>query len=603
MNSQKKIIYTNEFNDLLGYMVEILGNEFPCKEFTLEHLIISIFDKNKCHANLLLSNFLGKQHIKKLKSIYVDYLTQNSAFNFRPCQKSDIVFFNKELDGIITNSQLEYEYLESKKIGSEHILLALLNSNNGAPKRITDVFNEFGIDYQIIRNKSIVNKKDNMDRNEIIKTIKSQVNPKATSSKTEFIEKYTINLNTLIKNGKIDSLIGRDKEVGMILKVLSRRKKNNVILVGAGGCGKTQIVNGVAERIVRGEVPSNLRDKEIVQLNVMSIVSGTNFRGMMEERVKGLFDELKESKRFILFLDDIQQVIKTSNKDKDTDLSAMIGDILAEGDVSVIGTTTFKDYRNGIESNSSLNRKFQKIVISPNTKDESINIIGNIKNYYEDFHSVIFPNNVIKHIVDLAERYVTDRTLPDSAIDILDLTGANVSISKTDPPYITETKVKIKELTERKTKEINQGRFEIVDEITDEENTLKKILSDYNREKQETKVEVTCNDVAKIVSEMTNIPVSKLSVDEKKKMLTLDATLKEKVIGQDEAIDGICKIIKRNRVGLGNAKRVMGAILMTGQSGVGKCVTKETKIKIRNKKTLEIQELTIEEFMKLATKA
>jgi ATP-dependent Clp protease ATP-binding subunit ClpC len=377
----------------------------------------------------------------------------------------------------------------------------------------------------------------------------------------------------LALDGKIDEIVGREQEINEIIKVLSRRKKNNAVLVGEGGCGKTAIVYGIANMIVNGDVPEILDGKEIVMLNPMALVSGTHFRGMFEERINGLFTELKKNSKYILFIDDIHTVLKNGSKEKDTDISGMIGEALSEGSIKIIGATTFKDYRNSIESNSSLSRKFQKIIIDPVSNAEAVKILTNNKKYYEEFHNVQYTEKAIKKAVDLAERYITDRTLPDSAFDIIDLAGANTSLIDREPIEIQNIKKRIKEIQNEKENSLNNGDFEKIDVLNAEENVLNADVADYRRSNHKDSIEqIVINEdtISNVVSEITKIPVSKLSSSEKSKIAHIDDTLKKSIIGQDEAIDSVCRVIKRNKVGLGDKTKTMANILMVGPTGSGK---------------------------------
>lgn len=575
--------YTLEFNEVMEYMASTLYNEFPTDVLTLEYLILAILDNRNCHANMILDNCLMSENIEELRKIYVSVLDKHT----KPQLKGDKLVFNDDLIKVMDCAKTEAEKLNSSPIGTEHILLAMLNKENNFAE--TEVFEKFRLEYDFIFNKCDVKpqekklengakpkklqaKKINKKNNDI--PLKSQINTKiiSTSSSNEFVEQYTTSLNRLAANGQIDEIVGRKQEINEIIKVLSRRKKNNAVLVGEGGCGKTAIVHGIANLIVNGHVPDVLEDKEIVMLNPMALVSGTHFRGMFEERINGLFKELKKNDKYILFIDDIHTVLKGGSKEKDTDISGMIGEALSEGTIKIIGATTFKDYRNTIESNSSLARKLQKIIIDPTTNAEAIEILKNNKKYYEDYHNVVFTEKAIKKAVDLAERYITDRTLPDSAFDIIDLAGANTSLMDRDPIEIQNLKKRLRDIEKEKDAALNSGDFEKIDSLNAEQNVLNADIADYkrNNDKDIETIEINEDDISNVVSEITKIPVSKLSSSEKAKIAHIDDTLKKSIVGQDEAIDSVCKVIKRNKVGLGDKTKTMANILMVGPTGSGK---------------------------------
>lgn len=575
--------YTLEFNEVMDYMTSTLHNEFPTDVLTLEYLILAILDNRNCHANMILDNCLMSENIEELRKIYVSVLDKH----MKPQLKGDKLVFNDDLIKAMDCAKAEAEKLNCSPIGTEHILLAILNKDNGFAE--TEVFEKFRLEYHFIFNKCDVKPQEKKQEKELKPKklqakkiskknndipLKSQVNTKiiSTSSSNEFVEQYTTSLNRLAANGKIDEIVGRKQEINEIIKVLSRRKKNNAVLVGEGGCGKTAIVYGIANLIVNGDVPDVLEDKEIVMLNPIALVSGTHFRGMFEERIDGLFKELKKNDKYILFIDDIHTVLKSGSKEKDTDISGMIGEALSEGTIKIIGATTFKDYRNTIESNSSLSRKLQKIIIDPTTNAEAVEILENNKKYYEDYHNVVFTEKAIKKAVDLAERYITDRTLPDSAFDIIDLAGANTSLMDREPIEIQNLKKRLRVIEEEKDAALNSGDFEKIDSLNAEQNVLNADIADYKRSnnKDIETIEINEDDISNVVSEITKIPVSKLSSSEKAKIAHIDDTLKKSIIGQDEAIDSVCRVIKRNKVGLGDKTKTMANILMVGPTGSGK---------------------------------
>ena len=584
MSKENETNYTIELNGVLDYMSNVLLNEFPTDVLTPEYLILAILDTRDCHANLILDNCLMSNNIDELRKVYVSVIDSHIKAQL----KDGNVRFNDELVRILNCAKTESEKMNNPQIGTEHVLLAILNKDNNFKEEA--VFGKFMLHYDFIFNKCNIGnneeekqpkasklrpKRINKTKNDNEIPLKSQVNAKAVTSNPSdsSIELYTTSLNKMAKNGKIDDIIGRRTEIEEIIKVLSRRKKNNAILVGKGGCGKTAIVYGLAKLIEEGKVPNVLDGKEIVMLNPMALVSGTHFRGMFEERIKGLFDALQASNKYILFLDDIHTVLKSGSKEKDTDISGMIGDILSEGNVKVIGTTTFKEYRNAIESNVQISRKLQKIIIEPTSIEETIDVLNQNKRYYEDFHNVTYNDKAIEKAVTLADRYITDRSLPDSAFDIIDLAGAKTALVDREPIEIQNTKKRMKQIEKEKSEALNNGEFEKIDSLTIEENVLASDLADYKRDIKKLKlatIDITEGDVADVVSEITKIPVSKLSSNERSKIAHIDETLKKSIVGQDEAVDSVCRVIKRNKVGLGDKNKTMANILMVGPTGSGK---------------------------------
>lgn len=583
MSKKNESNYTIELNGVLDYMSTVLLNEFPTDVLTPEYLILAILDTKDCHANLILDNCLMSNNIEELRRVYVEVIDKH----IKPQLKDGNVMFNDELIRILDCAKIESEKLNNSQVGTEHVLLAILNKENNFNEE--SVFDKFMLQYEFIFNKCNINtqlqdnepKANKLKPKKISKArkdipLKSQVNTKTVAniaSSDSPIELYATSLNNLAKNGKIDEIIGRDEEIKEIIKVLSRRKKNNAILVGKGGVGKTAIVYGIAKMIEDGKVPSVLEGKEIVMLNQMALVSGTHFRGMFEERMKALIDTLQANDKYILFIDDIHTVVKSGSKEKDGDISGMIGNLLSEGTVKVIATTTFKEYRNAIESNTQLSRKLQKIVIEPTSIDDTIKILSNNKKYYEDYHGVRYGEKTIEKAVKLADRYITDRSLPDSAFDIIDLAGAKTALIDREPIEIQNTKKRMRQIEEEKNEALNNGDFEKIDSLTIEENVLASDLSDYKRDIKKLNVnviDISEDDVADVVSEITKIPVSKLSTNEKAKIAHIDEILKKSIVGQDEAVDSVCRVIKRNKVGLGDRNKTMANILLAGPTGSGK---------------------------------
>ena len=569
--------FSSELQNLFSYIVDVLTMEYPSKKVSIEYMIVAILDNKRSHAYALLNSCLMSSSIAELRNIYGEKLKNNSTPQFYKHQENELKF-DEETEKIFQLARHEFDDMNSLYVGSEHILLALLNPNN-ENQNIVEVFKNVGVDYAFIKNKCGDKNKNNNNepkapRPNAVMALKNNNNAKPSASKTPFIDQYTINLNQLAKRGEIDELIGRDKEIEQIVKVLARRKKNNVILVGKSGVGKTQIVYGIANLINQNKVPEILQGKELVMINITALVSGTHFRGMFEERVNGLFEELKQSNKYILFIDDMQTVLKSSNKDKDTDISSMIGNVLSEGHVRVIGTVNFKDYRNAIESNTSIARKLQKLIVEPTTIEETIQILEKNKSYYEEHHKVKYSPKVIETCVKLSDRYVTERSLPDSAFDVLDLSGAKTCLTRRESEEILEHRKQLELLNIEKNDALNNGNFEFIDSIEERENFHKKEIADLKRQNEENEkilyIDITEENIMSTISEITNVPIDKLQTNDKENIANIDNILKEHIIGQDEAIDKVCRIIKRNKVGLGNKAKTRGNLLLIGKSGTGK---------------------------------
>ena len=569
--------FSSELQNLFSYIVDVLNVEYPTKKINVDYMLVAMLDNKKCHAYALLNSCLMSSNINELRNIYGEKLKNNSSPQFYKNKENEIQF-DEEMETIFQLARHEFEEMNAPFVGSEHVFLAILNHNSD--NGIVEVFKNIGVDYAFIkskcndRNAKNVNNEPKFSKPNALTQMKGNTNAKAITTKTPFIDQYTINLNQLAKKGEIDELIGREKEIEQIVKVLARRKKNNVILVGKSGVGKTQIVYGIANLINQNRVPEILQGKELVMINITALVSGTHFRGMFEERVNGLFEELKQSNKYILFIDDMQTVLKSSNKDKDTDISSMIGNVLSEGHVRVIGTVNFKDYRNAIESNTSIARKLQKLIVEPTTIDETIQILEKNKFYYEEHHQVKYSTKVIETCVKLSDRYITERSLPDSAFDVLDLSGAKTCLTRRESEEILEHRKQLELLNIEKNDALNNGNFEFIDSIEERENFHKKEIADLKRQNEENEetlyIDITEENIMSTISEITNVPIDKLQTNDKENIANIDNILKEHIVGQDEAIDKVCRIIKRNKVGLGNKAKTRGNLLLIGKSGTGK---------------------------------
>ena len=394
------------------------------------------------------------------------------------------------------------------------------------------------------------------------------------STKTPVLDNFSRDLIKLAEEGKLDPVVGRENEINRIAQILSRRKKNNPIILGEPGCGKTAIVEGLAKKIFEGDCPQNLSGKRIVSLDMTSIVAGTKYRGQFEERMKVIIEELYANPDIIIFIDEIHTMIGAGNSSGSMDASNIFKPALSRGELQCIGATTLEEYRKNIEKDGALERRFQKVMVDPSTKEETLQILQNSKERYEEHHKVRYTDEILKLCVELADRYISDREFPDKAFDIIDEVGARSQVEIKLPEIIEELKKLAQDIKEEKIKVINSQRYEEAANLRDKE---RKILLDLQKEKEEfeknrnlNKREVTEDVVYDVVSLMTKIPISKINTDETEQLRVLKETLCSKVIGQDDAVAKIARSIQRNKIGLNDPKRPIFSGLLIGNSGVGK---------------------------------
>ena len=395
-----------------------------------------------------------------------------------------------------------------------------------------------------------------------------------SDSSTPVLDNFSRDLIKLAEQGKLDPVIGREKEIIRIAQILSRRKKNNPIIIGEPGCGKTAIIEGLAMKIFSGDCPKNLMDKRIVNLDINSVVAGTKYRGQFEERLKVIIEELGANPNIIVFIDEIHTIVGAGNASGSLDASNIFKPALARGEIQCIGATTLDEYRKNFEKDGALERRFQKVIVEGASMEETFQILLNSKDRYESFHKVSYSDEVLKACVKLAERYITDREFPDKAFDILDEVGARCQLDMKIPQVIEELKIKASEIKQLKIDVVKKQNYEQAAELRDKE---RKIIAKLDSEKKKfeeemskSKREITLELVYDVVSTMTKIPVNKMSVDDTKALVDLDKTLQQKVVGQDEAVLKIVKSIRRNRLGIKDPNRPIGSFIFLGSTGVGK---------------------------------
>jgi ATP-dependent Clp protease ATP-binding subunit ClpC len=401
-------------------------------------------------------------------------------------------------------------------------------------------------------------------------------NPKKTrkGSNTPILDNFSRDLVKLAEEGKIDPIIGRDKEVKRIAQILSRKKKNNAVIVGEAGVGKSALVEKLALMILKGDCPTNLLDKRIMSLDLTSLVAGTKYRGQFEERIKAILTELQEAPNVIVFIDELHTMVGAGNASGSMDAANILKPALARGEIQCIGATTLDEYKKSIEKDAALVRRFQKIILDEPTATETVEILKNLKDSYESFHKVIYEDGVIDTIVKLSNRYITDRQFPDKAIDVLDELGSEKRVSSRIPESIEKLKKQIDEIKDRKLQVVKQQIYEQAAKLRDEE---KKLMDKLDKEKllwadkqKDNKIPISIDDVYEIISQITGVPITKLDSKETQKLLNMEKILSAKVIGQDDAITSISKAIRRNRVGIKEANKPIGSFIFLGSTGVGK---------------------------------
>jgi ATP-dependent Clp protease ATP-binding subunit ClpC len=403
----------------------------------------------------------------------------------------------------------------------------------------------------------------------------SSKKPNDSKSKTPVLDTYTRDLTRMAEDGKLDPIVGREKEIERVSQILSRRKKNNPILIGEPGVGKSSIAEGLALRIIQRKCSRILFNKRIMMLDLASLVSGTKYRGQFEERVKALMGELENNPNVILFIDEIHTMIGAGGASGSLDASNMFKPALARGEIQIIGATTLDEYRKHIEKDGALERRFQKVMVEPATPEETLQIIKNIKDKYEYHHNVNYTEEAIKACVDLTTRYMSDRFLPDKAIDALDEAGSRVHISNiVVPKEITDIEQKVSDIKEKKNEVVRSQRYEEAAKLRDAERQLQEALEEarkrWEEESKNNRQTVTEDNVAEVVSMMTGIPLQKVSENETDKLATMYQNISGKVIGQDEAVKKIVKAIQRGRVGLKDPNKPIGSFMFLGPTGVGK---------------------------------
>ncbi len=564
--------YSNKVNDIISYSREEsvrLGNDL----IQVDHLFLGILRDGESEAVELLKSL--NVDLTDLRKKIENLLKKSQPLHIK---ETDELPLSKAAHRILKLSELEAIQAKSKIIEPTHLLFAILKDDTAYS---TNILMEYGIDYSTL--KSLINgdiprmqaDDDDDDDKPTFGSSRGQGSGKTSSSDTPFLDNFGIDLTKAAEEGRLDPIVGREVEIERLSQILSRRKKNNPVLIGDPGVGKSAIVEGLATRIVQRKVSRLLFDKRIIALDLAAIVAGTKYRGQFEERIKAILAEISKNPNIILFIDEIHTMVGAGGATGSLDAANMLKPALARGEIQCIGATTLDEYRQYIEKDGALERRFQKVIVDPTTIEETIVILNNIKERYEDHHNVIYTPEAIEACVRLTHRYITDRLLPDKAIDAMDEAGSRVHIKNIKVP---ETIIKLEEQLEQvrkeKTQAVKMQKFEVAAGLRDQE---KKIIAKIEQEKElweenmaKNRQPVTEENVAEVVAMMTGVPVQRIAQSEGNKLLNMFDDIRHKIIGQDEAIRKIVKAIQRNRAGLKDPNKPIGTFIFLGPTGVGK---------------------------------
>jgi ATP-dependent Clp protease ATP-binding subunit ClpC len=577
--------FSQRVKDVLSYSREEairLGNDY----IGLEHLLLGIIREGEGMAIQILNYFgidLGK--IRKEIELAVANASGNKV------KSVENIPLIKQAERALKITYLEAKLFNSELIGTEHLLLAILKDNDNI---VTRAFNNYGVDYDAVKDelKAIMSNADNdpnMDPKDELPGGAAHDDPEEggkdfggnikkisdTKSKTPVLDNFGRDITKYAEEGRLDPIVGRQRELERIAQILSRRKKNNPILIGEPGVGKSAIAEGLALRIVQRKVSRALFNKKIVTLDLASLVAGTKYRGQFEERMKAVLNELEKNPDIILFIDEIHTIVGAGNASGSLDASNMFKPALARGEIQCIGATTLDEYRQYIEKDGALERRFQKVLVDPTSPDETIEILNNIKEKYEDHHLVSYSDDAIKACVNLTMRYISDRNLPDKAIDALDEAGSRVHITNIHVPVeIIDIENRIEETKLNKTRAISNQKFEEAAKFRDIERKLQEDLdAEKKKWEEESKVHretVSEENVAEVIAMMTGVPVQRIAQNESERLVNMEEDLEGSVIGQNDAIKKVVKAIRRNRAGLKDPNKPIGTFVFLGPTGVGK---------------------------------
>ena len=577
--------FSPRVKDVITYSKEEalrLGHDF----IGTEHLMLGILrDGNGKAINILNNLSVDLDNLRRK----VEVLSPPNPNAETSIEKKNL-HLTRQAERALKTTFLEAKVFQSTSISTAHLLLCILRNENDPT---TKLMNKLKIDYETAKEQYLdMTPKDedfleNLPRNESFNEDSGQddnikgenfntpTNKSNKKSKTPVLDNFGRDLTEMAEEGKLDPVVGREKEIERVSQILSRRKKNNPLLIGEPGVGKSAIAEGLALRIIQKKVSRILFNKRVVTLDLASLVAGTKYRGQFEERMKAVMNELEKNDDIILFIDEIHTIVGAGGATGSLDASNMFKPALARGEIQCIGATTLDEYRQYIEKDGALERRFQKVIVEPTSVVETITILNNIKNKYEDHHNVTYTDEAIEACVKLTDRYMSERFLPDKAIDALDEAGSRVHITNIDvPKQILDLERQLEEVRELKNSVVKRQKYEEAAKLRDDEKKIEKELAiaqeQWEEDSKNNRVQVTEDNVADVVSMMTGIPVNRIAQTESNKLANLPELLQRKVIGQNEAVLKIARSIQRNRAGLKDPNRPIGSFIFLGSTGVGK---------------------------------
>ncbi|MEI6947228.1 ATP-dependent Clp protease ATP-binding subunit [Paraflavisolibacter sp. H34] len=551
-----------------------LGNDF----IGTEHLLLGLIREGDNTAVRILKSFnVDLYELRKEVELAVKDKTGKNIANINSLP------LTKQAEKVIRVTVLEAKALKSPTVETEHLMLSILKNKENIA---TQILNQFDVDYDLFRQELGMVKSndvraeyqeegDDFDDDEKKYSQQKAKQAGATKSKTPVLDNFGRDITKLAETGTLDPIVGRESEIERVSQILSRRKKNNPILIGEPGVGKTAIVEGLALRIVQRKVSRVLFDKRVISLDLAALVAGTKYRGQFEERMKAIMNELEKNRDVILFIDEIHTIVGAGGASGSLDASNIFKPALARGELQCIGASTLDEYRMYIEKDGALDRRFQKVMVDPPSVDDTILILNNIKTKYEEYHNVIYDQEAIDACVKLSDRYITDRLLPDKAIDVMDEVGARVHLKNINVPQnILELEKKIEDIKVEKNRVVKSQKFEEAAALRDTEKRLgeelEKAKAQWEEESKHKRYPIGEEEIAEVISMMTGIPVKRMVEAETEKLRKMSAEMSGMVVGQNEAIQKVVKAIQRNRVGLKDPKKPIGTFIFLGPTGVGK---------------------------------